>query len=215
MTPPNTKLNAVDTNKSTKKSTAQALFNKVANLSLRISSVLLCLGMSQACQATAAPEVLLTSPVTSHILQAADASSIASASYPKPLDNQVIHVLKVAQLVEPSKYQLQVQIGLTIMQDCNQSKLMGEIQQLALPVEPNQLADMEQGAASYYWLESLMQAPMVTMPCINPKIATFVPLGDTIVIGPEALSENVFYLPQHAQLRYRLWRANEDWSYSH
>jgi ecotin len=188
---------------------------------LRISTTLISLSVIQACQATPAPEVVLTSPVTSQVLHQGDAGNglkgwdnLLAANLPKPTANQAVHIIKVATLPEASQYQLQVQIGLNIMQDCNQHRLMGELQKIPLAFDANQTKNTVQGTAHYYLLESLMQAPMVTLPCIEAKKATFVQLGETLLIASDEFSENVFYLPQDAQLRYRLWRADETWQYS-
>jgi ecotin len=185
---------------------------------LRMSTTLISLSIIQACQATPAPQIQLTSPVMSQVLHhddlAAELDSQFAASLPKALTNQAIHIIKVAKLPEPSQYQLQVQVGLNIMQDCNQQRLMGELQKVPLAPRANQAEPTNPTAAHYYWLESLMQAPMVTLPCIEAKKAAFVQLGETLLIDADELSVNVFYLPKHTQLRYRLWRANEAWQYS-
>jgi ecotin len=185
---------------------------------LRMSTTLISLSIIQACQATPAPQIQLTSPVMSQVLHqddlAAELDSQFAASLPKALTNQAIHIIKVAKLPDPSQYQLQVQVGLNIMQDCNQQRLMGELQKVPLVQRENRAEPTNLTATHYYWLESLMQAPMVTLPCIEAKKATFVQLGETLLIDADELSVNVFYLPKHAQLRYRLWRASEAWEYS-
>ncbi|ABE55163.1 hypothetical protein Sden_1880 [Shewanella denitrificans OS217] len=188
---------------------------------LRMSTMLISLSVIQACQATPAPEVVLTSPVTSQVFHQDNGATalkgldkILAANLPKPTANQAVHIIKVDTLPEASQYQLQVQIGLNIMQDCNQRRLMGEVQKIPLAFDANQAAKTSQGVTHYYWLESLMEAPMVTLPCIEAKKATFVQLGETLLIESGEFSENVFYLPQQAQLRYRLWRATETWQYS-
>jgi ecotin len=180
---------------------------------LGLSTTLISLTVIQACQATPAPEVRLASPVTSQVFHSESAVNGLQGwdNLPKPSVNQTVHIIKVATLPEASQYQLQVQIGLNIMQDCNQHRLMGDVQRIPLA---HSKTSNQSASQYYYWVESLMQAPMVTMRCIEPKTATFVQLGETLLIESAEFAESIFYLPKHAQLRYRLWRADETWQYS-
>lgn len=167
------------------------------------------LAVSMSCQSTPAPEVSLGNTITATVIKQdgdkpLNLNSFSSLlpQYPSPSASQAVHILKGTKLNDDDNYQLEVQIGLNMSVDCNTPRLMGEI--TALPL----------GEKRYYQVDSLMQAPMVKLPCTPGVEVSFIQLGDTLSIPYSQLDNAVFYLPLHAQLRYRLLHAQQEWTFS-
>jgi serine protease inhibitor ecotin len=167
------------------------------------------LAVSMSCHSTPAPEMSLGNTITATVikqdgaepLNLKDFSSLLP-QYPSPSASQAVHILTGAKLNDGKNYQLEVQIGLNMSVDCNTPRLMGEI--TALPL----------GGKFYYHVASMMQAPMVKLPCTPGVDVSFIQLGDTLSIPYSQLDNAVFYLPLHAQLRYRLLHAQQEWTFS-
>jgi serine protease inhibitor ecotin len=167
------------------------------------------LAVSMSCQSTPAPEVSLGNTITATVIKQdadkplnLDSFSSLLPQYPSPSASQTVHILTGAKLNNGDNYQLEVQIGLNMSVDCNTPRLMGEI--TALPL----------GDKHYYQVASLMQAPMIKLPCTPGEEVSFIQLGDTLSISYSQLDNAVFYLPLHAQLRYRLLQAQQEWTFS-
>lgn len=176
---------------------------------LRQTLIISCLAMSVSCHSTPAPEVSLSKVISAKVMiqGANDPKSQADFAkllphYPQPQASQSVHIISGQPLKDADKYLLEFQVGLTLAVDCNPVKLMGDIQTLALEDK------------HYYRVDSLMQAPTVRLPCTPGEEHKFIQLGDTISLGYDKLSDAVFYLPAHAQLRYRLLRAQDEWTFS-
>jgi ecotin len=167
------------------------------------------LAMSMSCHSTPVPEVSLGNTITATVIkqQSDEPLNLKDFSnllpqHPSPTASQAVHILTGAKLNDEENYQLEVQIGLNMSVDCNTPRLMGEITSLPL------------GEKHYYRVDSLMQAPMVKLPCTPGQEITFIQLGDTLSIPYPQLDNAVFYLPLHAQLRYRLLHAQQEWTFS-
>jgi serine protease inhibitor ecotin len=182
---------------------------KITRQTLIQTLLLGALGVSMSCQSTPAPEVSLGNTINATVINQdgdkplnLDSFSSLLPQYPSPSASQSVHILTGAKLNDGDNYQLEVQIGLNMSVDCNAPRLMGKI--TALPL----------GDKHYYQVDSLMQAPMVKLPCTPGEEVSFIQLGDTLSIPYGQLDNAVFYLPRHAQLRYRLLQAQQEWTFS-
>ncbi|GGQ06907.1 serine protease inhibitor ecotin [Shewanella litoralis] len=124
--------------------------------------------------------------------------------YPAPQDNMVQHVLTLPKLNNESEYLIEIQIGQNKLVDCNQMRLMGEIHTLSL----------EGWGYPYYQVDSIIEGPSTRMMCTEAKKAQFISLNDAITQQYDSRLAKVFYLPKDVQLRYRIWRAASEFTFS-
>ncbi|WP_153913804.1 serine protease inhibitor ecotin [Shewanella sp. TC10] len=180
-------------------STLKNLFN--------ISAIGLIVGMSFSTMATSPVPNQFERPnmITSHQFSEQNYQEIDEAKmFPKPLDNQVQHILSLSKRDDEANYKVEIQIGQNKMVDCNQHRLMGTVEKQSL-----------QGwGYSYYTLDKLTDGPSTMMMCRDPKTAKFVTLGESITIDYDSRLPKVFYLPEGAELRYRIWQVKSDFSYT-
>ncbi|WP_220755430.1 serine protease inhibitor ecotin [Shewanella sp. KT0246] len=124
--------------------------------------------------------------------------------FPKPTENQVQHILSLTKRDDETNYKVEIQIGQNKMVDCNQHRLMGSVEKLSL-----------QGwGYSYYSVDKMTDGPSTMMMCRDPKAIKFVTLGDSITIDYDSRLPKVFYLPEGAELRYRVWEVKGAFEYS-
>ncbi|WP_102527357.1 serine protease inhibitor ecotin [Shewanella sp. 10N.286.51.B7] len=124
--------------------------------------------------------------------------------FPKPTENQVQHILSLSKRDDEASYKVEIQIGQNKMVDCNQHRLMGEIEK----------QNLQGWGYSYYTLDKLTDGPSTMMMCREPKTAKFVTLGESITIDYDSRLPKVFYLPEGAELRYRIWQVKSDYQYT-
>ena len=145
------------------------------------------------------------SMITSHHFSEQNYQVIEEAKmFPKPEGSQSQHILTLSKRNDEANYKVEIQIGQNKMVDCNQHRLLGSVEKQSL-----------QGwGYSYYSLDSLTDGPSTMMMCRDPKTAKFVTLGESIVIDYDSRLPKVFYLPEGAELRYRVWQVKGDFEYS-
>ncbi|MGI2170921.1 serine protease inhibitor ecotin [Shewanella sp. MF05960] len=124
--------------------------------------------------------------------------------YPAPKENMMQHILTLPKLNDESQYLIEIQIGQNKLVDCNKMHLMGDIHTLTL----------EGWGYPYYQVDSIIQGPSTKMMCTEAKKAQFISLNNTITQEYDSRLAKVFYLPKDAQLRYRIWRAASEFTFS-
>ncbi|WP_076536523.1 serine protease inhibitor ecotin [Shewanella sp. UCD-KL21] len=124
--------------------------------------------------------------------------------FPKPAAKQVQHILELAQRDDEANYKIEIQIGQNKMVDCNHHRLSGKL------VEQN----LSGWGYPFYSVDNITAGPSTMMMCKEPKTAKFVPMGQSLTINYDSRLPKVFYLPEDATLRYRIWQAKGDYHYS-
>ncbi|WP_256870914.1 serine protease inhibitor ecotin [Shewanella sp. Scap07] len=125
--------------------------------------------------------------------------------YPAPDSGMKQVVLTLPKRVDEQDYKLEIEIGQWQQQDCNKQRLGGEIQQQTV-----------QGwGYSYYQVDRISAGPSTLMAC--PDTATtreFVTLMNSLTLDYDSRLPKVFYIPESAQLRYKVWQSNNQHQYS-
>ncbi|MDO6678821.1 serine protease inhibitor ecotin [Shewanella sp. 4_MG-2023] len=124
--------------------------------------------------------------------------------FPKPEADQVQHILQLSQRDDEANYKIEIQIGQNKLVDCNHHRLSGKL------VEQN----LSGWGYPFYSVDSITVGPSTMMMCNEPKTAKFVPMGQSLSINYDSRLPKIFYLPEDATLRYRIWQAKGDYHYS-
>ncbi|WP_445778038.1 serine protease inhibitor ecotin [Shewanella sp.] len=124
--------------------------------------------------------------------------------YPAPSTGMVQHILTLPTLNNESEYLIEIQIGQNKLVDCNRVNLMGDIRTLSV----------DGWGYSYFQVDNILQGPSTKMMCTDAKTAKFVVLNSSITQHYDSRLPKVFYLPKEAQLRYRVFRAIGDFSFT-
>ncbi|WP_442800747.1 serine protease inhibitor ecotin [Shewanella sp. AS16] len=143
-----------------------------------------------------------------------DYQALASTKmFPPPTAGMVQYILTMPPLTaegkdgtrEEQNLQLQVQIGQTQMVDCNKHGLTGELKEHTL----------SGWGYSYYKLDALGARISTQMACFDQaKQQAFVRIPGELRLGYDSRMPKVFYLPEGAELRFRLWQAESNFQYA-
>ena len=124
--------------------------------------------------------------------------------FPKPIAGQVQHILQLAKRDNEHNFKVEIEIGQNKLVDCNKHQLTGDLNKQSL-----------QGwGYPYYTVESMAEGPSTMMMCVDPKSIQFVVMGKSKTINYDSRLPKVFYLPEDATLRYRVWEVQGDYEYS-
>ena len=129
----------------------------------------------------------------------------SSRMFPAPDNGLVQHILTLPKLENEADYRIEIAIGRSEQVDCNKHNLKGEIAQHTV-----------QGwGYNYYQVDAIVPGPSTMMACFDEaKKTTFLTLPQRLNLEYDSRLPMVFYLPEGAQLRYRVWHAMGDYQYS-
>ena len=125
--------------------------------------------------------------------------------FPAPKQGMEQHRLILPTLDNEANYMVEVQIGKTQLVDCNKHSLFGELTEHSV----------KGWGYNYYQVDSIKPGPSTKMACFDQaKNETFLTIPGTLTIQYDSRLPKVFYIPQGSELRYRVWTANSEFSYS-
>ncbi|WP_227006661.1 serine protease inhibitor ecotin [Shewanella donghaensis] len=143
--------------------------------------------------------------ITIHQFTANNYQQIEEAKmFPKPVEGQVQHILQLSKRDDELNYKIEIEIGQNKMVDCNKHRLHGELEK----------QNLQGWGYHYYTVDSISDGPTTMMMCVDPKTAKFVVMGKSITMDYDSRLPKVFYLPEGAELRYRIWEVKGDFEYS-
>ncbi|MBQ4888868.1 serine protease inhibitor ecotin [Shewanella sp. MMG014] len=146
------------------------------------------------------PQMITTYKYSQDNYQVVDAAKM----FPKPSANQVQHILSLDTLENEADYKIEIQIGQNKLVDCNRHHLSGKLDKISL-----------QGwGYQYYSVEQLTDGPTTMMMCPDPKTMKFVTMGKSLMIDYDSRLPKVFYLPEGAELRYRVWQVKDTYQFA-
>ncbi|MCL2919203.1 serine protease inhibitor ecotin [Shewanella litorisediminis] len=122
-----------------------------------------------------------------------------SKMFPAPSAGMVQHILTLPTLENEANYLVEVQIGQTKLVDCNKHSLRGELQ----------TKDLKGWGYNYYEVAEIAEGPSTMMACFdNAKTEAFVRIPGDFKFAYNSKLPMVFYIPEGAELKYRVWRAD-------
>ncbi|MGS0675691.1 serine protease inhibitor ecotin [Shewanella sp. 125m-1] len=125
--------------------------------------------------------------------------------YPKPATGQEQHILTLPKLDNEADYRVEIEIGQTQMVDCNQHRLVGELKQHTV----------KGWGYSYYQVDKISEGPSTMMACFEQaKTEKFLKINADLMVKYDSRLPKVFYLPENAQVRYRVWKVESQFNYS-
>ncbi|QSX31702.1 serine protease inhibitor ecotin [Shewanella cyperi] len=120
--------------------------------------------------------------------------------FPAPQAGMKQWVLTLPTLADEVDWMVEIQIGQTQWLDCNKHSLKGELKTLTL----------EGWGYPYYRVDELSEGPSTLRACFElAKQQGFVALPGSLRLNYNSRMPIVFYLPENAELRYRLWQAQD------
>ncbi len=129
----------------------------------------------------------------------------SSKMFPAPKEGMVQHILTLPQLENEDDYMIEIQVGQTQMVDCNKHGLMGELKQM----------DLKGWGYTYWELDEIGPGRSTMMACFDKaKHEEFVRIPGEYKLRYNSKLPMVIYLPENAELRYRVWRADTVFNYS-
>ncbi|WP_394201786.1 serine protease inhibitor ecotin [Shewanella waksmanii] len=128
-----------------------------------------------------------------------------SKMYPKPADGMKQVIVTLPAKTNETGLKIEFEIGKWQMQDCNRARLAGSIDKHTV-----------QGwGYSYYQVDTLTQGPSTLMACPEGSSKrAFVTTTQSLTIDYDSRLPKVFYIPQDAQLRYKVWQTTNQYHYS-
>lgn len=128
-----------------------------------------------------------------------------SKMFPAPAQGMTQHIITLPSLADEQHYKMEIDIGRTALIDCNKHGLTGELQQLTL----------KGWGYDYYQVDTITDGPSTMMACFDKaKTASFLTIPGPLMLNYDSRLPKVFYLPQGAQLRYRIWSTHGEYQYS-
>ncbi|MBT1445470.1 serine protease inhibitor ecotin [Shewanella sp. JM162201] len=122
----------------------------------------------------------------------------ASKMFPAPTAGMVQHILTLPALDNEENYMIEVQVGQTKMVDCNKHGLRGELKAV----------NLEGWGYTYYEVSEIAEGHSTMMACFDKaKQEAFVTIGGDHKLRYNSKLPLVFYIPEGAELKYRVWRA--------
>ncbi|QYJ87788.1 serine protease inhibitor ecotin [Shewanella mesophila] len=129
----------------------------------------------------------------------------SSKMFPIPTEGMVQHVITLPKLADEQHYMLQVSIGQKRWVDCNKHGLTGILQRLTL----------NGWGYEYYQVDAITEGPSTMMACFDKaKTEVFLTIPESLMLNYDSRLPKVFYLPQGAQLRYKVWNTDGEYYYS-
>ncbi|QYJ99895.1 serine protease inhibitor ecotin [Shewanella psychrotolerans] len=129
----------------------------------------------------------------------------SSKMFPEPIQGMVQHVIALPKLADEQHYKLEVSIGQKKWVDCNKHGLSGTLQHMTL----------SGWGYEYYQVNTITEGPSTMMACFDmAKTEAFLTIPGSLMLNYDSRLPKVFYLPQGAQLRYRIWNTNGEYHYS-
>lgn len=128
-----------------------------------------------------------------------------SNMFPAPTAGMVQHILTFPKLDNEADYRVEIEIGQTKMVDCNKHGLNGELKEVTL----------KGWGYNYYVVEQIAAGPSTQMACFDQaKTEAFVRIPMELTLNYDSRLPKVFYLPEDAELRYRIWKLDSTYQYS-
>lgn len=122
----------------------------------------------------------------------------ASKMFPAPTKGMVQHLVYLPKKQNETNYKVEFEIGQTKTIDCNKHSLTGKINQHSV----------KGWGYNYYQVDRLSPGPSTMKACMKfDKKEAFVRLPSDLTLRYNSNIPFVFYLPEKAQLRYRVWEA--------
>lgn len=138
---------------------------------------------------------------TSASYQAQDASKM----FPAPAPGMVQHILTLPKLENEANYMVEVQVGQTKLVDCNKHGLRGELKAV----------NLQGWGYTYYQVAEIAEGPSTMMACFDQaKTEAFVRIPGDHKLAYNSKLPMVFYIPEGAELKYRVWRADTQFASS-
>lgn len=134
------------------------------------------------------------------IAQTADNARSQLDAFPAATSGQTRHVLELPALANEDEMKVELIVGQTRTIDCNQQVLGGELSEVTL----------EGWGYTYYLLPEIKDGASTMMGCPpGSDREAFVTLPQQTLIRYNSKLPVVLYTPEDAEVRYRLWRAEE------
>lgn len=142
-----------------------------------------------------------TSPTDSRERGAGQRDRSDLAAFPKARKGQVRHVVRLPALANEENSKIEIIVGRTIRVDCNRHMFSGQVQERTA-----------QGwGYNYYVLDSLGQRASTMMGCSpGTERRDFVRSPDQKLVRYNSRLPLVIYAPENVEVRYRVWRAEEE-----
>ncbi|WP_298775853.1 serine protease inhibitor ecotin [uncultured Shewanella sp.] len=122
----------------------------------------------------------------------------ASKMFPAPMKGMTQHILYLPKKQDEANYRIEFEIGQTKVIDCNKHSLIGKINQHSV----------KGWGYNYYQVDSIAPGPSTMRACMKfDKKEAFVRLPSDLMLRYNSRVPFVFYLPEKAELRYRVWEA--------
>ncbi|WP_318491595.1 ecotin family protein [Photobacterium leiognathi] len=125
--------------------------------------------------------------------------------FPPPTAKQKMYVLTLPKLTEEQNYKIEIEVGKTLQLDCNRHYLLSKIKRQSLVG----------WGYIYYSLEDISKLVSTRKGCLNSELKLqFVTQSKPLVLTYNSRLPLVFYVPKAAQLRYRIWRTDNNYIYN-
>ncbi|WP_299496003.1 serine protease inhibitor ecotin [uncultured Shewanella sp.] len=122
----------------------------------------------------------------------------ASKMFPAPSKGMTQHIIYLPKKNNEANYKIEFEIGQTKVIDCNKHSLTGKIDQHSV----------KGWGYNYYQVNSIAPGPSTMRACMKfDKKEAFIRLPSDLTLHYNSRVPFVFYLPEKAQLRYRIWEA--------
>ncbi|MCZ4339816.1 serine protease inhibitor ecotin [Shewanella colwelliana] len=129
----------------------------------------------------------------------------ASKMFPQPTEGMVQHILNLPELENEAQYRIEILIGRTELVDCNKHGLRGELKQM----------NLDGWGYNYYQVDSISDGPSTMMACFDKaKTEQFLTIPGELMLKYDSRLPKVFYLPEGAQLKYRVWTAKMEYQFT-
>jgi ecotin len=145
------------------------------------------------------PDGVNQNMITAEHFNAADYQARdASKMFPAPAAGMVQHILTLPALENEQNYMVEVQVGQTKLVDCNKHGLRGELKAV----------NLQGWGYTYYEVNDIADGPSTMMACFDKaKTEAFVRIPGDHKFAYNSKLPMVFYIPEGAELKYRVWRA--------